>query len=163
MAISVKIQGDVQIFGTDFHTSMLVVPGIVSGAAYAAGDAMGTKFAFKAPEVGVLRKVACVDQDKEGIAFYILFWSSSRIDGGTDNSAFDMTDSNSEVFQGFIEVSTFAALSDNSVAMEGDLYMPFVAPDGLLTAQLVTRGAPNFTAPTDMRVAFAGDVKVLNG
>ncbi len=135
-----------------YRTPHITVPGCAPGVAYADGDALGIKFTVPVPEFGTITQTNLTDMDKEALAVALLFFDDD-FDGGTDNSAFDMTDADKVKFVGFITVSNFQSLSDNALGQSSTI-MDFVAPKRRLYVQAVARGAQNLTASTDYGVSF---------
>ena len=153
---------DVRIAGSDapvpvtrrvFRTPITTIPGVVPSVAYASGDAVGTKFTLEVPIRGTIDQAILIDQDKEQILL-CLYLFNGDFDGGTDNSAFDMTDGNATRLLAVIPMGMFYATSDNAVGFVSDLGIVYLAPQGLLYIQAVTRGVPNLTAATDYAVGL---------
>lgn len=134
------------------QTEPVVIPGLSAASAYASGDALGRTFQIQVPTQGVLAAAFLSDMDKEDIATdFILFRHAPT--SGTDNSAFDMADTDRYFPAGVITVSTFYDFSDNSLGVWYGA-RPYVAPGGILWVQAVTRGAPNLTTVLDYSVSF---------
>jgi hypothetical protein len=142
--------------GETFDTDYVTVPGIVAGAAYATGDAMGTRFQLPVPTAGYITTVLTVDLDKEQLDFDVLLFRQAFAPTA-DNAAMDVADTEHHRFTGHISVLTthYAALNDSAVATTR-LAPPlhYYAPAGYLWVQLVTRGAPNYTAADDLRISL---------
>ena len=142
--------------GQAFDTDYVTVPGIVAGAAYASGDAMGTRFQVAVPKAGYITTVLTLDLDKEQLDFDLLLFKQAFAPTA-DNSAMDLADGEHHRFAGHISVLSthFAALNDSAVATTR-LAPPlhYSAPNGYLWIQLTTRGAQNFTAADDLRLAL---------
>ena len=140
-----------------FDTGLVPVPGIVSGAAYASGDAMGAWFSFPVPTEGWIDTVYGVDLDKEQLQFSLLFLNDTPTDTVADNAAMDLTDADAPKFAGHVVVSTTAylALNDNAtVTQTVGPPLHYTAPKGRLWVRCVTQGAQNFTANDDMRLGL---------
>lgn len=133
-----------------------VVPGIGAASAYASGDAMGERFRVPvACEFGCIQTVTVVDMDKEQIPFDIVLFTRP-FTATADNSAFDMADGDAFHCIGHIPVfaTDYIAFNDNAMATLFNVGFLFHAPTQELYAQLVTRGAPNYTAASDLRIGF---------
>ena len=61
------IDNVVTVVGKTFATSFFDIPGIVTGAAYASGDAFGAKLVLPVPKAGTINTVLMQDLDWEGI------------------------------------------------------------------------------------------------
>jgi len=131
-------------------TVFTTIPGVVSGAAYADGDALGLQFAFGVPTSGTITRVLLGDMDKEALAVELLLFRDA-FTGGTDNSAFDMADADRTKVIGPITVTSFTQYNDNALGHK-ELAYDYVAPNGLLYVQAITRGVQNLSASTDYGV-----------
>ena len=74
-----------------FSTPYMEVPGIGTGAVYAAGEAFGSKFHFNVPKRGVIQTVIMLDLDDEGIETELWLFRND-FTATADNSAFAITD-----------------------------------------------------------------------
>ena len=135
-----------------YRTPLVKIPGIVASAAFADGDAVGVKFNIGVPTSGTITTTLLSDLDDEGLSLaFILF--DDDFDGGTDNSAFDMTDANELKYCGFLTVSNFQALNDNQLGQSSTV-LDYVAPTGRLWVQAVARGAVNIGVSTDYGISL---------
>ena len=134
------------------RTPHQVVTGVISGAAYADGDALGTRFTVSVPTAGTIRTVLLTDMDKEALSVSMLMFDKA-FDGGTDNAAFDLTDNDREAWVGSLSVTNFESLNDNALGLARGAW-DYVAPQGQIWIQALTRGAQNLSAGTDYGVSF---------
>ena len=126
------------------HVVTTTVPGIVVANAYAAADAMGTKFAVKVPKEGTIATVVWHDYDDEGLPKELVLFSSD-FTGSADNAVFAPSDLDLLKCVGVISIGTFYNFSVNQVGVATPaLY--YIAPAGVLYGQVVTRGADNIAA-----------------
>jgi len=143
--------------GRTWDTGWITVPGIVAGAAYASGDAVGTRFAVPVgASSGFVQAVSVFDLDKESLAFDV-FLFTEPFTPTADNAAMDVADDDRHKFLGHVGVTAadYAALNDSSVATVANVNLPFVLPGTqVLHAQLVTRGTPNYAGSQDLSVRF---------
>ena len=144
-----------------YTTEWIVVPGIVSGAAYTSGDQMGAPFWVPMGCTGgVIQALLVIDLDKEQLAFDVLTFQPSpgitTITAVADNAAADFADADHVLFRGHIPVtiSDYAALNDTAVATVRNVGLPFTCPNGRILVNLVSRGAPNYTDKFDLSLAF---------
>ena len=144
MGLFTRVRGKVEVFSVIHGGEPLTVPGIVTGAAYAAGDAFGTKFGLRAPKEGVIATANFLDHDNEGLPKE-LWLLRADFTGTADNAAFALTDGDLSKVVGVIVFDTFRAANANRVGgATPALY--YKAPSGLLYCQFVTRGADNIAA-----------------
>ena len=151
----VKVINVVKVEGNVWDSGMFTVPGIASGSAYATGGMMGSIFVLEGlPNGGIIQTVSVSDRDAEEIAFDIMMFSGPPI-VVADNAAADMVDSDDFAFVGRIAITNadFGVLNDNSVA-SANPQQAYRCVNHQLYCFLVTRGAPNYTASTDLRLRF---------
>ena len=148
---AVNSLGHTIVTGDTHDTGMVIVPGIVPSAAYAAGDAVGKAFAIVVPKEGFIETICVRDLDAETIQFDIVLFNEP-ITSGTDNSAYDMADLDADKYVGHVTVTNadFVSFNDNSVAIVPNIGLMYHAPKGVLYAQIVTRGAPTYGAAQDL-------------
>ena len=142
----VRLIGDVRVVSKPFATPW-VQPLGMDTAAYAAGDAVGIKGAFYVPKRGIVQSVNVLDQSDQQIQFDIVLFDGN-FTGGTNNAAFDMADEDAD---DFIEDVGYTGFADNALASVHNIGLQYVAPQGRLWFQVVTRGAPTYAAVTDLR------------
>ena len=139
------VHGSVYIKTRTVTTGFYIVPGIVTGVAYTAGDAFGTKFSIPVPPAGVIQTACFLDKDDEGLETDLVVFTKNFV-GTADNAAFAITDSELDGFLSTITFATFKDLGGAQVSTAAALGLAYVAPDGRLYCQLVARGAPNIAA-----------------
>ena len=156
--VEVVNESAIPVSGLTVTIPLFIVPGIGSGAAYASGDAMGTLFTINTGcTTGMIQTLLVIDQDKEQLAFDVVLFKE-LFTPTADNSAFDAVDAElRDHFVGIIPVtaSDYAAFNDNAAACVRNVGLSFTAPGRKLYGQLVTRGAPNYTAATDLSLGFS--------
>lgn len=126
----------------------------VDTALYATGDALGAVATFdNVPEHGVIEAIVVNDRDSENVNLDVVLFNRS-IGGTAANAAFDPTDAELNDSVGSVLVDTWKSFSDNSQAVETNIGLPYWAPAGRLWFQCVTRGAPTYTASTDLQISL---------
>ena len=135
----------VQVAYKVVKTGFVTVPGIGTGAAYASGDALGTRFSFEVPLFGIIETAVLLDKDDEGIETDLVLFSDDFVDTA-DNSPFDVSDSDLQRFVSTITFGSFKNFASNQVSVAAALGIAYVTPSRRLWAQLVTRGTPNIAA-----------------
>ena len=147
-----KIEKSGKLFITPFQD----IGGIVTGVAYASGDAFGGKFAVLGiPERGYISSVILLDKDDEGIITEL--WIFDRDFTATaDNAAFAISDADLERLLWVIKITNFVDAANNQVAETNNLELPFIAPDRMFYIQCVTRGVPNIAAGNIPMISIRG-------
>lgn len=145
MGFVVEVRGRVQVVGQTFATPLTTIPGIGAGAAYAAGDAFGDKFTLNVPHSGVIHTALMLDKDDEGIETELVLFAGD-FTAAVDNAVFSVTDADMEGFVGTISFTVFKNFGANQVSTVSAIGLTYVAPQGRLWVQAVTRGAPNIAA-----------------
>ena len=121
---------------------------------YASGDALGVKNSFpNVPEHGTIMSVIVIDRDSENVNLDLVLFTTD-IAGTADNAPFAPTDAELSTSLGSILVDTWKTFSTNSQGVETNIALPYWAPAGRLYFQCVTRGAPTYTATTDVLIAL---------
>ncbi len=134
-------------------TPFVEIQGIVTGAAYASGDAFGSKFSIDVPKIGVLQTAIMLDLDDEGIETELWLFRND-FTATTDNAAFAVSDADLLLLEAVIGITNFANAGNNQVGINNGLNLPYTAPEGKLLCQCVTRGVPNIAAINIPRVAL---------
>tara|TARA_Y100000034_G_C6727583_1_gene322167 strand:+ start:216 stop:722 length:507 start_codon:yes stop_codon:yes gene_type:complete len=142
--VAVDNSGGVFVAGKVFKSALIPIPGIGAGAGYAAGDAFGTKFIIHVPKEGTISNVVFLDHDDEGIQKELILFSED-FTATADNSAFAVSDDDIRSLVGVVDISWYINYNANQVG-QGTPALSYVAPEGRLYAQLVTRGADNIAA-----------------
>lgn len=140
-----------------FATPFLEIPGIGTGAAYATGEAFGTKFKIAIPEKGIIDTVIMLDLDDEGIETELWLFREN-FTATTDNNAFAISDIDLLNLECVIGITNFANAANNQVGINNGLGLAYSAPNGVLWCQCVTRGTPNIAALNIPRVALRGRI-----
>lgn len=141
----VEIEGLALTGAKVFFTGYVEVPSIVAAVAYVAADAMGRKFSFDVPKSGIIHTAVMLDKDDEGIETDLVVFVGDFTDTA-DNTAFDVLDSDLHKFLSTITFATFKNFASNQVSSAAALGLAYVAPEGKLWCQMVTRGTPNIAA-----------------
>lgn len=126
------------------------VPGIGTGAAYAAEDAVGDTFAIDVPESGILVDAVMVDTDDNEINTHVLVFDDEPNTDIADNAGYVLDATDFGKIAGVFTFDTFVPLSGDTLAVENNINMGFHAPRRKLWLQLVTAGTPNFAAGTGL-------------
>ena len=133
-----------------FVTGQIEIPGIGTGAAYAAGDAFGNKFVFKVPKEGTIANVVFIDKDDEGLNKELVLFNKDFGQTG-DNQAFSPGDPDLHDSIGAVSIETWYDYALNQLGMATPA-LSYVAPEGQLYAQMLTRGADNIAAGAIPRI-----------
>lgn len=137
-----RLKVDAQITYPLWGSDWVPIPGL-SAVQYAAGDALGIKFSIAVPTSGTIQTALVTDlADQASLTDFILF--DADFTGGTNNSAYDMTDADRAKFVGFVQVSTYSSFNDNAVGQAKGIGLDYIAPQGRLYVQAVTRGTPTY-------------------
>lgn len=127
----------------------------VNTSIYASGDALGAKATFtNVPRQGVIHSIQVIDRDSENVNFDLVMFRRDIV-GTAANAAFAPTDAELSDLIGAVLVDTWKTFSTNSMGEETNIGLPYFAPTGTITFQCVTRGAPTYTAATDMLIAIS--------
>ena len=145
----------VHILQKKFYTGYIQVPGIATGAAYASGDAVGTRFSFQVPKSGTISVATYLDRDDEGLEVDLVLFTKEFIETA-DNSAFAITDADLQSFLTTITFATFKNFANNQTSVAAALGLDFIAPDRSVWAQLVARGALNIAADNFPQFSLTG-------
>ena len=141
----VVVKQPVIVRQVNFYTGWVNVPGIGTGAAYATGEAVGTKFSFEVPKSGTISVAVFLDKDDEGLEMDLVLFTDDFLETA-DNAAFAVTDNDLKNFLSTITFATFKNFDANQVSTAAALGLDYVAPKRRLWGQFVTRGAPNIAA-----------------
>lgn len=133
------------------RTPHQIVPQVGTGA-HADGDALGSRFTISVPTSGTIVTAILTDLAAQALPVSFLLFDKA-FDSGTDDSAFDLTDGDREAFIGTVSVSTFESLNDNALGTARGSW-DFVAPQGVLWVQGISRGATDTDAAGDYGVSF---------
>ena len=130
------------------------VPGIVTGAAYADADALGTLIEF--PNLlrlnpytnaysGLLHTARYFDLDDEGLQVDLHLFSR-KIADGTDNSAYAPSDADVRAYLGTVAFTAFFNLGSNQVAVNTSIGLLLSSESASVFGQVVARGALTIAA-----------------
>ena len=125
--------------------SPILIPGIVTGAAYTSGYCFGTQFAIKVPKQGRLNGAIFFDLDDEGLQTDLEIFSAP-IKQVADNAAFAPTDA--ELLALITELQFFA-FDDHGTGQTSEVKnfgKDYVCPSGEFRIQAVARGVQNIAA-----------------
>ena len=142
--------------GGPYVTPPMTVPGLTTGSAYAANDAFGTLFWYDVPKRGVINAAFYYDLDNEKIAKEFVL-SPVMFTPTANDSAFAPVGGE---IKNFITIRITAGdfgtgFNANAIGQVSGLGIPYVAPEGRLWCQLITRGVDNIAAGSLPRVALA--------
>ena len=126
-------------------TSVVTLPGVGTGAAYAANDALGTQGSIAVPKSGVIETAILYDLDDEGSQVDILLFNAPPAEE-TDNGAISISNGDLRNLVDVLEFTAFVDLIDNRVSILRDRGVAYVAPEGRLWFQAMTRSVPNIAA-----------------
>lgn len=123
----------------------ITIPGIGTGAIYAADESLGTVFQIKVPKQGVFQSATFFDMDDEGsqVDFAIF---KSPITATTDNSAFAPTDADLLEMIALLQFATSNDLGTGRVAELVNIGKAYSTPDGIIYVQAITRSTPTIAA-----------------
>lgn len=129
-----------------FESNVIQPFGIVTGAAYADLDAMGTvAVPVVVPLSGKITGARYFDIDKEGLR--VDFWVCNRLVAAqTDNAAFSISDEELVAVKAVIPFADFSDAGAGYVSVQTGLDFDYAAPLGLLYVQVQARGALNIAA-----------------
>ena len=127
-----------------YLTPSVTIPGIGTAAAYAAGDAFGTKFSFNVPVEGTISNVVFIDYDDEGIRKDLVLFGAD-FTATADNSAFNVSDADLKQALPVITIDLFYNFGANQLG-QATPALSFRAPSRRLYCQLITQGADNIAA-----------------
>ena len=131
-----------------YDTGWMTIPGIGTGAAYAASDAFGTMGVIpNVPAHGIISAVKFLDMDDEGLAKTLCLFDNVFA-FTADNGALDIADFDNLLSQGTISISAadFIDMGSSRVATTLNINLPYSAPLGRLYYQWRTEGADNIGA-----------------
>jgi hypothetical protein len=126
-------------------------PGIITGAAYASGDEMGTLLTVRVPRRGVILSATLWDLDDEGLQYDLEIFKASISEAG-DNNAWSPGDGD---MLNFVTEIAFAGFDDqvNSQTSEvNSIGKAYTAPQGKFYIKIIARGAHNIAAGNEPRL-----------
>lgn len=133
-------------------------PTISAASAYAPGDAVGGKLTFAGAARfdsggGLIVGVTVIDKDQERAPLELVLFDQD-FTATADNAAFDPSDADLANAVAVIPINQWHNFNDNSIGYSGSLAIPFQCGNSLddLYGQLVTRGAPTYSATSDLIV-----------
>jgi hypothetical protein len=133
------------VAGKTITTPVTLVPGIVTGAAYTALDAMGTVFSFDVPASGVIQSANYFDLDDEGLQVD-LWLLSARPTLQTDNGALTFSDGDMLSVIKVISFTTFHDAANCQSSEVDNIGRAFVLPARKMWAQVQAQGVQNIAA-----------------
>lgn len=146
--LPVRLAGAAQV-GRTLDSGYRMVPGVVTGAAYQDGDAIGTTIMFPGmvrAEVGSgqLYSATYLDNDDEGLQIDLHLFSTPPTYVPTDNGAYSPADGDLASYVGTVSFSAFYNLGNNQVSVGTFNPIAFVGDGEVnLYGQVVARGALN--------------------
>lgn len=151
------IKALIRIRPEPFDTGWLVIGGTLAASIYATGDAVGTPVHGKVPKRGVINTVLVLDQDKEEIRCDLSIFDS-HITITPDHDAFDVVakDMLSQIVVIPVTNADYVTYANSSYATVPNAGYQFTAPNGEITIQWVTRGAPTIAANKRLAIRFLG-------
>jgi hypothetical protein len=149
-----KVVGTARAATRTYFTGLFPVPGIVVAVAYTADDALGTKFTIDVPKSGIIHAACFLDKSDLGLEVDLVICNRDFV-GTADNVAFAITDVELESFISTITFVTFKDLGSARTSTAAALGLPYVAPEGLLYCQFITRGAPTIAANNLPRLSLS--------
>lgn len=132
-------------------TETVLVPGIGTGVAYAADDALGTQLTMQVPDIGIIMGVQSIDTDDEEIDFNILVFDAP-FTPVADNAPFTLDASDYQHLVGVITMDTFVSISGDTLGAENNVNLPYTAPNNHLYLQVVTTSNPTYATGTGIRL-----------
>lgn len=154
--LAVKSVGPVQV-GRTLDSGWCGVSGVVTGAAYADADAIGTGVVFPnvlRPEAlsGTIYTALYLDADDEGLAVDLHLFRSPPAYVPTDNGAYAPGDAALEAYCGTISFASFSNFGVNQVSVASGVGIAVANAAGTaLYGQVVARGALNIAADNQLR------------
>lgn len=147
--VAVKGQGEYVV-----RTPPRPVPGIAPSVAYAAEDALGTKFTIPVPPKGIILSALLIDTDDNTDEIDFLLFDRD-FTGGTDNSAFTLAAGDHEALIGVFAIDTFKAVNGDQIGVANNIGLAYSAPEGVLNIQAVTQGTQNFGSGTGVSLILS--------
>src|SRR3990167_2676793 len=144
--------------GRTFQTRLLTPPGIVTGAAYADLDAIGTHFSFEVPRSGVIQSAIYYDLDDEGLQVDLWLLDDAPT-VQTDNSAIAFIEHDLIKVITRIQFMSFADAANGQFAESKAIGKAYVQKNKRMWAQCQARGALNIAAGNlpQFRIDFLSD------
>lgn len=131
-------------------SSPVKIPGIVTGAAYLAGDVMGTMVKLAVPKSGIIYSATLWDLDDEGLQYDLEIFKN-EITQTADNAPWSPIDGD---MQAFVTELAFIAFDDHDNSQTSELTSigkAYSTSDGYLWIQAIARGAHNIAAGAEPR------------
>lgn len=129
----------------------------IETSAYAAGDLVGEKITLSnvvrvVPESGVINQVVVTDLDSETVDLDIVFFDTDPSSTTfTDNSAFDIADTDLLNVICVVSLTTHKDFADNGISQAQNVNCPFaLAGATTIYAAIVTRSAVTYTSTSDL-------------
>ena len=142
---------------------VLTVDPVVETSQYASGDLIGEKLTIAGAgralgRGGTIVSLAVVDLAKQSSALDVVFFDTDPANTTfTDNSAFDIHDTDADTIMGVVKVAAgdYSAFNDNSAASVENIQLGYDVQT--LYAAIVSRGTPTYVATGDVRLVIAFD------
>ena len=123
------------------------IPDLTLGGAYAANDAFGGMFTIAVPKFGTITDVIFYDRDDEGLNKDLVLFTRSFSPTAND-APIALRDDELKYSIGPISVDSWTDLLDNRLGRVTPA-LSYVAPQGKLWGQWVTRGADNIASGSE--------------
>lgn len=138
---------------------------VIDTSLYATGDAVHTNdllftgFARVSGGGGVFRKLTIIDKDLESAALELWLFSAAISATHTANGAWNAADADLANVVAVIPSGPYFASSAGSVSVNASLDLRFRCVGGSsLWGALVVRGAPTYTAATDLTIQLTAEL-----
>ena len=140
---------------------MITVTLSLDTSAYASGDLLAdtqevTNYLSIAGTTSYLQSMTVVDEDDQKVGFDVYFLSSN-VTMGTENSAPSISDANSRSILGFVSVAAadYKDLGGTAIASIKNIGLTLTGPSGLWIAVVNGTGTPTYTASgVKLRLGF---------
>ena len=145
--ILITLRGGIGAYSPTTVVGPYQVPGLTLGGAYAANDAFGGMFTIDVPKFGTITDLVFYDLDDEGLNKDVVLFTRSFTPTAND-AAIALRDDELRYSIGAISVISWTDLLDNQLGRATPA-LSYVAPQGKLWGQWVTRGADNIAAGSE--------------
>ncbi len=140
-----------------FRRTFTITP-TVDTSAYGAGDAVDVLQSIidavrGADQAGIIEQVSVVDASGQDAPLDLIFYQSAVTDG-TDNAAYDPSETDLKEVVGHISIlaADYSTLANNSVAtVDSNLQLQFENTT-TLRFQIVSRGTPTYAGADDLQI-----------
>ena len=144
MSVKARIVGRVPVTSGMFVTDQKAIAGVVTAAAYTAGDAVGTITIFEVPERGTIHSVKLIDIDDDTLSLTVHVFRDV-FTPTADNAALNISLTDLFKWVTSIDLTVTKDLGAGKVA-EALVNSDYIAPNGKLYVQTHTAGTPTIAA-----------------